>query len=282
MRPPTRINYLTNKYLLQQIHLSKLSYCELLEPQYGTYHLNVQDLREVTAKRIGADLEDFNSKQAKDYAKANRKAVMPDSMLVTPARFVVRLNTWSYIPKDVANTRPKGEGKCKAAVPFPPFEHWLYELREDGKYRHTLVGRSFWHGGFGNGHFDPERGKISNGLAKAFMLLVERFGRKGNWRGYSWNDEMQANALAQLCSSGLKFDESKGDNPFAFLTTTVNRVFIRTNSDELQHRDYRDEQLLMAGATPSISAQVEVDMRRMGLSQPKPIPAKRGRKPKAA
>lgn len=60
---------------------------------------------------------------------------------------------------------------------------------------------------------------MSDRLGYIFLMLVDRYSRRGNWRGYSYVDEMRDHALQQLSQIGLQFDESKSDNPFAFYTT---------------------------------------------------------------
>ena len=49
----------------------------------------------------------------------------------------------------------------------------------------------------------------TNELAKMWMKLCERYGTRGNVHGYTYNDEMQGQAILQLAQIGLQFDESK-------------------------------------------------------------------------
>ena len=72
-----------------------------------------------------------------------------------------------------------------------------------------------------NGSFSCEHGKITNSLAMMFMKLCERYGTRANWRGYTYNDEMQSQALMQLSQIGLQFDESKSENPFAYYLSLI-------------------------------------------------------------
>ena len=62
---------------------------------------------------------------------------------------------------------------------------------------------------------------MSDRLGYIFLMLVDRYSRRGNWRGYSYVDEMRGHALQQLSQIGLQFDELKSDNPFAFYTTAA-------------------------------------------------------------
>ena len=47
------------------------------------------------------------------------------------------------------------------------------------------------------------------------------------FEGYTYNDEMQGQAILQLAQIGLQFDESKSNNPFAYYTAAVTNSFVR-------------------------------------------------------
>ena len=91
----------------------------------------------------------------------------------------------------------------------------------------------------------------------SFMTLAERHALKGNYRGYSYKDEMVGNAIQQLVANGLKFDAARSDNAFAFYYTTIKHSFARTLNLEKRQRDIRDEILIAAGETPSHTKQLE-------------------------
>ena len=91
-----------------------------------------------------------------------------------------------------------------------------------------------------NGHFDCTHGKMTNQLAMMYMKLCERYGTRANWRGYTYNDEMQSQALMQLSQIGLQFDESKSDNPFAYYTAAITNSFTRILNLEKKNQTIRD------------------------------------------
>ena len=66
---------------------------------------------------------------------------------------------------------------------------------------------------------------------------------------------MRSQALLQLAQIGLQFDESKGQNPFAYYTTTINNSFTRVLQIEKRNQHIRDDILEMNDLTPSYSRQ---------------------------
>jgi hypothetical protein len=123
------------------------------------------------------------------------------------------------------------------------------------------VAKSHWKEGLSNGYFYTTHGKFTNKLAKMFLLLTARYGTRGNWRGYTYNDEMQGQALMQLSQIGLQFDESKSDNPFAYYTTVVNNSFTRVLNIEKKNQGIRDDLLEKAGQAPSWTRQLAHEMK---------------------
>ena len=97
-------------------------------------------------------------------------------------------------------------------------------------------------------------------LALMFMKLCERYATKGNWRGYTYNDEMRGQALLQLSTVGLQFNEAKSQNPFAYYTAIVNNAFTRVLNIEKRNQVIRDDILEQNDLTPSFTRQNENDM----------------------
>ena len=108
-----------------------------------------------------------------------------------------------------------------------------------------------------NGHFSVDHGKMTNQLAMMYMKLCERYGTRANWRGYTYNDEMQSQALMQLSQIGLQFDESKSDNPFAYYTAAITNSFTRILNIEKKNQAIRDDLLEFNNMMPSFTRQNE-------------------------
>jgi hypothetical protein len=111
-----------------------------------------------------------------------------------------------------------------------------------------------------NGYFSVDHGKMTNQLATMYMKLCERYGTRANWRGYTYNDEMQSQALMQLSQIGLQFDESKSDNPFAYYTAAITNSFTRILNIEKKNQSIRDDLLEFNGMMPSFTRQNENDV----------------------
>jgi len=87
------------------------------------------------------------------------------------------------------------------------------------------------------------------------MKLCERYGTRANWRGYTYNDEMQSQALMQLSQIGLQFDESKSENPFAYYTAAITNSFTRILNIEKKNQNIRDDLLEHNNMMPSFTRQ---------------------------
>lgn len=159
-------------------------------------------------------------------------------------------------------------------INFPPF--WHYKLNE--KMEPYVVGKSHWKGDLETGSFcknaqpdssdrrsqhgpncpvcgNPwmQHGAMTDKLALMLMKLAEKFSLKSNWRGYSYRDEMQGQAILQLCQVALQFDESKSQNPFAFLTSVSHNSFLRILNMEKKNQQLRDKILIENHMNPSYS-----------------------------
>lgn len=291
MSLPSRkpVNYLNNKDILKEIHDSKTTYCYFTKPEYHRYDFivdmpqssiedsleyafkpeSIQQAREAQALRI--DLEQGLTKGTTD----------PLSIPLTD--LVFRVMTWDHVP--VAPKQPRKTVKKKTAkdifefeepdpdeifadlednttkgevddmvhvkVNFPPFQH--YKIDENNSF--YCVGKSHWKGDLNSGEFSKDHGQVTNKLARMYIMMCEKYAMKYNWRGYTYNDEMRNSAILQLTYVGLRFNEAKSANPFAYYTAAITNSFCRVLNTEKRNQNIRDDILELNGLNPSWSRQ---------------------------
>lgn len=267
---PVKVNYLNNKELLAEIHKSKTTFSYFVDKSYAAYDHIVNDLSEVTpelielvrakraAQMMAADKADQKARGLKNH---QIKVAEVDPASIPVESLVWRLNTYSHIPEAPGRVKnPKSVADRYVKLNFPPFKHFILEGSDFKE-----VGRSHWKNGLGNGEFSLDHGKITNRLAMMFMKLCERYSQRGNWRGYTYVDEMRSQALLQLSLVGLQFDESRSDNPFAYYTVTVSNAFTRVLNLEKRNQNIRDDILIMNGVSPSMTRQINNELEQKAI-----------------
>jgi hypothetical protein len=248
---------------LAQIHASKNTYCSYVTPEDSNYDIIVSGLKKINVRTI-AEAKKIRAKrltqEAWEQAKEQglKKIKLADYTVSTrkidKTDLVFRVMMFDHIPMDDERKKnPKSTADHHAKVNFPPFQH--YKIDQKGKLK--CVGKSHWVGGMNNGYFSADHGKMTNQLALMYMKLCERYGTRANWRGYTYNDEMQSQALMQLSQIGLQFDESKSDNPFAYYTAAITNSFTRILNIEKKNQAIRDDLLEFNGMMPSFTRQNE-------------------------
>jgi hypothetical protein len=271
MALPQKVNYLTNKELLSEIHKSKNSYSYYTDPKYSAYDSIVGNLEDITPELI----QTVREQKAKKMMQAEKLALKEkglknhqikvedvDPKSIPIEDIVWRVTTYEHIPlEDGRIKNPKSTADNHVRLNFPAFKHYILE---GDNFRE--VGRSHWKNALENGEFSQTHGKITNRLALMFMKLVERYGQRGNWRGYTYLDEMRSQALLQLSLVGLQFNEARSDNPFAYYTVTVSNAFTRVLNLEKRNQNIRDDMLVMHGVTPSITRQIDNSMAQRALA----------------
>jgi DNA-directed RNA polymerase specialized sigma24 family protein len=104
-----------------------------------------------------------------------------------------------------------------------------------------------------------EKGKMSDKLAHMLTVLCARYGRKGNFANYTYNEDMQAYAMMMLVRTWNSFKPEKSNNPFAFFTQCIKHSFIQFLNQEKRQRDIRDVILVDKGLSPSHTYQLEYE-----------------------
>lgn len=261
LRKRGTINYLSNSELLYEINKSKLTYCYFIDKKYAQYSVIIRDFSEINdelieqakikkANQINAALaRSFIIDKVPSAIAAERFKVektLPEN--ITKEDIVFRYMTFEHIPEKVK----KDKKTLLNRIHFPPFKHYSFvgdELKE--------VGRSHWQNGLDNGEYSDRHGKMSLALAKALMKIVDRYSSRANFCGYSYLEDMRGQALLQLSTVALQFDESKSDNPFAWYTTTIKTSFLKILKSEKKMRNIRDELMITAGFDSSYGHQLD-------------------------
>lgn len=270
--PVKKINYLNNKDMLKEIHKSKNSFCEYIDNKYSDYDIIVEDLNEIfnpdvqerakagRAARLAAQAYEIALENAGVVTKADKPRlaefkIKPETISVDD--LVFRVLGFDHIPLAPGRKKnPKSTADSYTKLNFYPFKHYIIE---NGSAKE--VGKSHYR----KGKFSVDHGSITNKLAKMFILMVNKYAQRGNWRGYTYLDEMKGQALLQLAQMGLQFDEYKSDNPFSYYTASVSNSFTRVLNLEKKNQDLRDDLLIDSGASPSFSRQlaIEEEIRRL-------------------
>ncbi|CAB4130362.1 hypothetical protein UFOVP116_412 [uncultured Caudovirales phage] len=273
-----KTNYLNNKDLLKEIHLSKKSYTAYKSPKDVDYDMIIHDFsdllkpetielgRKMRAERLAK--WDFDAAKTKGEAvKAAQFAIPVEQIL--GAEVVFRLMTKVHIPEMEAKACEPTSDDIDAAteydedlpikyvkVNFPPYQHYrVFKEPILGTLEPVCVAKSHWKGDLETGSYCRDHGAMTRRLAHMFMKLCERYGTRSNWRNYTYNDEMRSQALLQLSQIGLQFDESKSQNPFAYFTSVITNSFTRVLNIEKRNQNIRDDILEMNGMNPSFSRQ---------------------------
>jgi hypothetical protein len=256
-----KVKYLNNRDLLAEIHRSKCSFSTFAQPEYHQYDIILDDLERINirtvaeakrnrAKRLG--LQVFNAARAAGDRKIKLAECVPDYKTIQKTDVIIRIMSFDHVPLAPGRkktTRTTADSHAK--VNFPPFQHWKYD-EQDGL---ICVGKSHWIGDLASGEFSTDHGRITENLGKMFIKLSERYAQRSNWRGYTYVDEMKGQAILQLSHIGLKFDEMKSENPFAYYTAAVTNSFTRILNEEKKGQNIRDDLLVEAGLTPSLTRQ---------------------------
>jgi len=258
---PQAKQYLTNKELLKEIHLSKNRYSSYSQPEYADYDLILLDLKKINIRTIAEAKRNkalrLSQQLLVETQKTNPKARLGDVEIdykkVAKTDVVFRIMTHDHIPLEPGRKKtPKNRGDHHTKVNFPPYQHWKFDENDEL----ICVGKSHWRGSVYDGEFSLE-GQMTPKLARSFMMLVERYSMRFNWRGYTYVDEMRSQALLQLSQIGLQFDESKSQNPFAYYTAAIDNSFTRILNIEKKNQMIRDDLLIEVGSNPSFTRQFE-------------------------
>lgn len=274
------VNYLNNKDILKEIHLSKNSYCSFLNESDHQYDYIFLSENQTLNEKLNTMMSDASIITS---AKENRaKRLNIDINSINDTDLVFRILCWDHIPLspkqpkkvakkksvreiidfdmtedsddvfeelDLEYTLPEVDDMVHVRLNFPPFQH--FKLDNNNKF--YCVGKSHWVGDLESGSFSKDHGSITKNLAKMYMMICEKYSMKFNWRGYSYVDEMRSGALLQLTYVGLRFNEARSENPFAYYTQAVTNAFCRILNTEKRNQNIRDDIMELNNINPSWS-----------------------------
>ena len=270
------MNYLNNRDILKEIHLSKNTYCSFIDPRTDhQFDIILPSVSKINQRTIAEARRNRAARMTRETGEpVNEKHIANTDL-------VFRIMTWEHIPM-APKKPPKSQAKKQrledlldivedsgddiivddpvvevavdpthVRVNFPPFQHY----RVNEHRIPYLVGKSHWQGDLDSGHYSRDHGNMTRRLAEMFLKLCERYATRSNWRGYTYNEEMRGQALLQLSQIGLQFDESKSQNPFAYYTAAITNSFTRILNIEKKNQNIRDDILEMNGLNPSWTRQ---------------------------
>jgi len=211
---PGRVNYLNNRDILKEIHLSKKTYCSFTKPEYHQFDIIVPKLEKINRLTIAEARRNRVDRVKRETAGET----ILDPKKIPATELIFRVMTYEHIPM-AAKKLPKSvrvkkqnledlfgfeedtstEDELDIPLPveedldhiklnFPPFQHFM--LDADGKP--YLVGKSHWRGDLDTGEFSKDHGQMTRKLAHMFIKLCERYATRSNWRGYCVDESTQA------------------------------------------------------------------------------------------
>ena len=194
-----RVNYLNNRDILKEIHLSKNTYCSYLDPvQDHQYDIILPTLLKINQRTIA-------EARRNRADRLKREGTIVDPKKIPNTDLVFRITCWEHIPmapKKVPKTQAKKKkiedifeldlleeedpladllevpvlDEKHVRLNFPPFYHY----RIDENKTPFLVGKSHWRGDFEHGEFSKDHGTMTRKLATMFMKLCERYATRSN------------------------------------------------------------------------------------------------------
>lgn len=215
--------YVNNKTLLQEIQKSKMTFCAYFEEWHTNQIVYTTDLSTLTDEDIEEARLHYNGKRSTEEP-------------IEKGKEVIRLcNTYDYIPESFRQGQPEA-----SKLRFKPFKHYI---KENGEYKEVL--RSFWKLNpdaktLEDGSFNYQFGHLTDKTCLLFQQMITNYSKKGNFRRYTYLEDMKSQATLQMTLSCLKFDESASENPFAYWTTCITKAFCVILNYEKKHRDGKD------------------------------------------
>lgn len=84
-----------------------------------------------------------------------------------------------------------------------------------------------------------QRAKASDKLGKMIYLIVSGLAKKGNWSGYTWNEDMIGEGIITVIKYMHNFTEGK--NAHAYISKISQNAFIQYIQKQKKHSQIKDE-----------------------------------------
>ena len=244
------IRVMTSEHLVDVIgDNSKLNLQDIKMSPFKHFYIDKNDFFLVYEqyKNCINDIDNINTKisSLREQIKDNNKNI----------RFN-KLNKELQIPYKEINSKCQNE----ISVLMEHVKELSNGFSSDIKQYMKEVLRSHWKGQtIETGEYCITHGKLTNNLVYMLMMLVEQFAKSGNWSGYTYLEDMKSSALVQLCDVALKFEESKSNNAFAYLTQIASMKFTATLNGEKTQSRIKSQLLQSIGYEATYSETAEMD-----------------------
>ena len=83
--------------------------------------------------------------------------------------------------------------------------------------------------------------KMSENLGVMIMLIANGLAQKPNFSGYTWIEDMKAEAVFTVVKYLRNFDPEKSQNAFAYVTTICMRAFIAYLNKQKKHSKIKND-----------------------------------------
>lgn len=82
---------------------------------------------------------------------------------------------------------------------------------------------------------------MPEGLGEAFLMIATNLSNKNNFIGYTWKDEMIAEAVFTCVKYFGNFDPDKSKNPFAYITRICYNSFVNSIKKQNRHGQMKQD-----------------------------------------
>lgn len=244
------VRVMTSEHISEYIgDVTKLNLQDIKMSPFKHFYISREDFQQVYKKHIYCieDIENHNNKilllkeEIKDNNKNIRFNKLNKDLQIPYKEFNQQCNL--EITKLVTKIKELTSGfsiDIKNVMKEVLRSHWKGKTIESGEYCIT-------------------HGNLTYSLVRMLMMLVDQFAKSGNWSGYTYLEDMKSSALVQLCDVALKFEESKSNNAFAYLTQIASMKFTATLNGEKTQSRIKSQLLQSIGYDASYNETAELD-----------------------